>query len=312
MSNGKSNEVKRVAEEAEVVEVVESRPAEAKENSKSSEELKTPSPKKDVKFPGWSDLLMVMGVFLLSAIVGSVVLLLLMKGDLTGEIPAKYTCITYLIQMVPVVVFIALRRRSFGLDNRLHLAPRKVNPPLVLWGFLLIMINGVVLEPLFAAMPETNLELLENMIGSGGWALFTTSICAPIIEEIIFRGQILGSVRERFGAFVAVIVSATLFALAHFSVPQQLINAFIVGLILGFIYVRTGSLLAVILIHAINNAMAFIGMELFGSSGDLTLREAISSNVWYWVVYGLCVVVFVTSMVQVYRTLRANEIVDGE
>ncbi len=307
---------KHVAE-PEVVEakIVESAPVAVKEGEEpAGGEVETPSApaKSRVKFPGWSDLLMVMGVFLLSAIVGSLLLLVLMKGDMTGEIPAKYTCITYLIQMLPVVLFIALRRRSFGLDNKLHLAPRKVNPPLVLWGFLLVMISGVVLEPLFEAMPDANLELLEHMIGSGGWALFTTSVCAPIIEEIIFRGQILVSVRERFGAFVAVVISAVLFALAHFSVPQQLINAFIVGLILGFIYVRTGSLLAVILIHAINNAMAFIGMEFFGGSGDMTLREAISSNLWYWVVYGFCVVIFILSMMQVYRTLRADEVVDGE
>ena len=288
-------------------EVIESRPL--NQNNSSENEPKIEQPKK--KFPGWNDLFVALGIFALSVIVGSLLLVVLLGGDLANGIPAQYTFITYLIQMSPVIIYIAIRRRPLGLGCGMRLAAGKVNPPLVLWGFLLVLIAGVVIEPLLATMPEESLDALEGAIGSGGWALLTTSVCAPILEEILFRGQVLGSCRERFGTFWAVIISAVLFALAHFSVPQQLVNAFVVGLILGYIYVRTGSLLAVIIIHAINNGLAFVTMELVSEQADLTLREMISSDTIYWIVYALCVVVFVLSMVNVWRTLRADEVVDG-
>ena len=288
-------------------EIIESKPL--NENINSSEEPVSAPEKK--KFPGWNDLFVALGVFALSVIIGSLLLVVLLGGNLADGIPAQYTFITYLVQMLPVIIYIAVRRRSLGLGCGMKLGAGKVNPPLVLWGLLLVLIAGVVIEPLLATMPEESLDALEGAIGSGGWALATTTLCAPILEEILFRGQILGSCRERFGKFWAVIISALFFALAHFSVPQQLVNAFVVGLILGYIYVRTGSLLAVIIIHAINNGIAFVTMELSSDTADLTLREMIASDTLYWIVYGGCVAVFLLAMVNVWRTLRADEVVDG-
>lgn len=287
-------------------EVVDSKPL--NENINSSEPCKEEQNKK--KFPGWNDFFVALGIFAFSVIIGSILLLVLMGGNITEGIPAEYTFIVYMVQMLPVIIYLALRRRSLGLGCGMRLRAGKVNPPLVLWGLLLILITGVVIEPLLATMPEESLDALEGLIGSGGWALLTTTICAPVLEEILFRGQILGSCRERFGGFWAVIISAILFALAHFSVPQQLVNAFVVGIILGFIYIRTGSLLAVMILHAINNGLAFITMEFFSDQADLTLRQMIPSDTLYWIVYGLCVVVFLLAMVNVWRTLRADEVVD--
>lgn len=287
-------------------EVVDSKPLNDNINSEEPS-AKEPSNK---KFPGWNDFFVALGVFAFSVIIGSLLLVVLLGGNIVDSIPAEYTLITYLVQMLPVIIYLALRRRSLGLGCGMRLRAGKVNPPLVLWGLLLILITGVVIEPLLESMPEESLDALESAIGTGGWALLTTTVCAPVLEEILFRGLILGSCRERFGGFWAVIISSILFALAHFSVPQQLVNAFIVGIILGFIYIRTGSLLAVMVLHAINNGLAFITMEFFSDQSNLTLRDMIVSDTLYWIVYGLCVVVFILAMINVWRTLRADEVVD--
>ena len=178
-------------------EIIESKPI--NENINSNEEPVSAPEKK--KFPGWNDLFVALGIFAFSVIIGSLLLVVLLGGNLADGIPAQYTFITYLVQMLPVIIFIAVRRRSLGLGCGMKLGAGKVNPPLVLWGLLLVLIAGVVIEPLLATMPEESLDALEGAIGSGGWALATTTLCAPILEEILFRGQILGSCRERFGKF---------------------------------------------------------------------------------------------------------------
>ena len=78
-------------------------------------------------------------------------------------------------------------------------------------------------------------------------ALFTS----PFWRNFAFRGVILGSLR-RFGDGFAVIISAMLFGITHFYITQ-IPMAFILGLVMGFIVVKTNSLLPGILIHFFNN-----------------------------------------------------------
>ena len=54
---------------------------------------------------------------------------------------------------------------------------------------------GVVLEPLLRLMPELSLE-----VGRGFWTILSLVIFAPIFEELICRGVVLGSLRGKFGA----------------------------------------------------------------------------------------------------------------
>lgn len=79
-------------------------------------------------------------------------------------------------------------------------------------------------------------------------------VIPPIVEEMMFRGMILQGLR-RFGEGFAVVASAALFGLYHGNLAQT-VFAFLCGLVLGFVVIRTNSLLPSILIHAINNASA--------------------------------------------------------
>ena len=87
-------------------------------------------------------------------------------------------------------------------------------------------------------------------------ALYVLSVVVipPIVEEMMFRGMILQGLR-RFGDGFAVFASAALFGLYHGNLAQT-VFAFLCGLVLGFVVIRTDSLLPAILIHAVNNASA--------------------------------------------------------
>ncbi len=257
------------------------------------------------KFPSWMDLFATIGVFIVSALLGYLVAMILMHARGAKELTPDLTLIYYLIQMIPPVLFVVWLRHRAGRGNAIHFGFRRTNLPLLLWGILFLLASSVVLEPLLSLFPSQPYDAVKNMVGTGGWTILSVIICAPILEEILFRGLILESCRERFGGALAVLISSLLFGLIH-GIPVQIVNAFVVGLILGYIYIRTGSLITTIILHAINNAIAYVSMAYFGADADKTLRELIPDNKLYWAIYAAAAVIFVYAMVKLVINLHKN------
>lgn len=255
------------------------------------------------KFPTWVDLFATVGIFVLSSLVGSLLALVIMKLRGAESLTPDLTLLYYLVQMLPPIAYIVWLRRKAQRPSALHFGVRRVNLPILLWGVAVLLASSVVLEPLLLLFPKEEYQNVTDMVGLGGWAILSVVVCAPILEEILFRGLIFESCRERFGSGAAVLISALLFGLVH-GVPVQIINAFVVGLIFGYIYLRTGSLLSVIILHAINNGIAYISLAFFGDAADTTLRDLIGPDWLYWALYGLSAVVFVYAMVRLVLNLR--------
>lgn len=264
---------------------------------------------KEVKFPTWMDLLSGVGVFLISIIVSAFVASIFMRVKGVDSYTPDISFVCYLVQMLPVVAFVLWRRKKVGLSSGIYLGVNRVNFPMVMWGVLLLLASGVVLEPLLLLFPAGPYEAVQDALGLGGWTILSTVVAAPLLEEVLFRGLVFESCRERFGSAAAVFVSALLFGVIHV-VPVQVVNAFVVGLILGYVYLRTHSLLSVIILHAINNALAYVSMAFFGDGANTTLSELIEARWLYWVVYGISAALFVFAMVRLWRTLRDNTEVD--
>lgn len=96
------------------------------------------------------------------------------------------------------------------------------------------------------------------------FALLSVLVMAPLVEEFLFRGVLQTYFKKRLGAHAAILLSALLFALFHFSPGQGLGNVslilslLILGTFLGFLYERQGSLWAPIGLHiAFNSISAF-------------------------------------------------------
>ena len=84
-------------------------------------------------------------------------------------------------------------------------------------------------------------------------SVITTVILAPIVEEIIFRGitiRIAAKARVKF--WVVNVVQALAFGILHLNLVQGT-YAFVIGLVLGWVYYRFNSLYAVIFLHFIVN-----------------------------------------------------------
>ena len=102
----------------------------------------------------------------------------------------------------------------------------------------------------------------DIMMHRGGY--FVICLLAPVAEELVFRGAVLRSLLawkpERRWLMIA--LSALLFALAHFN-PAQMPHAFIIGLLLGWMYQRTGSLAPGIAYHWANNTVAYVVFRVY-------------------------------------------------
>lgn len=269
------------------------------------------NPPKSVKprFATWTTLLLAVGIFALSALLGTLVASIIMKlrGGSVLSMTPDVTLIYYLIQMVPVIVFLVARRVKMGYNSGIHLTARPGTLPMLLWGIVCLLAVSVVIEPLLSLFPTTAYDMVQQSLGTGVWAILSTVVCAPILEEILFRGLILESVRERLGVAWAIVLSALLFGLVHGNLMQG-INAFVIGLILGYVYVKTRSLTATIIIHAFNNAIGYVVMAYFGDAGELTFRELISNNTLYWTIYAVCAAIFLYAMVNLVVSLRNDQL----
>ncbi len=103
-------------------------------------------------------------------------------------------------------------------------------------------------------------ELFSKIFDSdyGWWGAFMkVAVIAPIVEELIFRGLILHGLRKNYTATTAIFVSALLFSLFHLN-PWQMPATFVLGLLLGWIMIRTRNILLAILGHSINNLMVLL------------------------------------------------------
>lgn len=94
---------------------------------------------------------------------------------------------------------------------------------------------------------------------------FTASVAAPLFEEVMFRGFLLPSLTRYQSPWSAIALSSILFAVAHLSVSEVLPLATL-GMVLGFIYVRSGNLLAPMLLHCLWNSGTLVSLFILGSS----------------------------------------------
>lgn len=110
------------------------------------------------------------------------------------------------------------------------------------------------------------LPLFGEGVGGLAVALLAGGVVAPLVEELFFRGFLFAGLRERYGFRRATIVSASLFALVHFT-PGVLIPIFALGVFFCLLYSETGSLWPSVIMHGIMNTLALLAAFLLQTMG---------------------------------------------
>ena len=138
----------------------------------------------------------------------------------------------------------------------------------LLLGFVLQWAVGLVLLPLVELMnidsePQAVSDLAAGTLDASGRTLLFVSfvIAAPVVEEVLFRGVLLGWLSKRMKRPVAIVTSAAIFGLTHWEGPDVLlpvIGLFLIGIVLAYVVTRYGNLSMAILMHAGINLLAFL------------------------------------------------------
>ena len=103
----------------------------------------------------------------------------------------------------------------------------------------------------------------------------STVIVAPLCEELLYRHFLLKPLRK-YGDAAAVVVSALMFSLSHFNFDQMLYT-FLLGMFLGIIVVRSGSVIPALICHSLNNISAVLQSYLPESFGNDTVDSVFGS-----------------------------------
>lgn len=256
-------------------------------------------------FPTVGDLFAMLGIALGMQVVAGFVLTVAFVaagwelGALTPRQQGVFTALAYVLSMLPTYLLVLYYRRIRGGSGSVgSFSKCGLDPVLLSWGFLFMLAASVVCEPLLALLPAPP----DLDYGRGIWAVLALVVAAPVLEELLCRGVVLGALRKRYGVVLAWLISSLFFGVLHVH-PMLVVNAFVIGLILGYIYIVTESLWAPMILHALNNGVAYL--LLMAGFGSQLLSETIGNGTLYAIIYIGAVIVTLLSAWKVWRKLHS-------
>ena len=149
-------------------------------------------------------------------------------------------------------------------------------------------------EQLGIEMDENTQQIFTSLMKEP-WGYVAIGILAPLAEEVVFRGAILRTllgIMSKKNHWVAIMISAAIFGVVHANLAQ-FINALLMGLLLGWMYYRTGSLVPGILLHWVNNTMAYVLANIMPQSDGklIDLFHGDEKTMYYAVGFSLCIMI---------------------
>jgi membrane protease YdiL (CAAX protease family) len=148
------------------------------------------------------------------------------------------------------------------------------------------------LQPALPAGMTTGAETLDD-IATAHWsiALACLALAPAVCEELLFRGAILGLLKQRLPAIIAVLISALMFAALHGS-PWRFLPQFVVGIALAVLTLRSGSVLPAILLHAIYNGLLWALDAHNAAVREVTWLQTLIDTPWLAATCGgICVAI---------------------
>ncbi len=129
----------------------------------------------------------------------------------------------------------------------------------IIW--FLSWVNGLLPMPEnYLAFEEQQLQMIENYLRSDHFVLLTVvhvALVPAICEEVMFRGYIMRMFEKNWGVIAAIVVSGFIFGAYHLRISQLLPLA-MMGIMLAWLTIKSGSLLPAIVAHFVNNAGSVI------------------------------------------------------
>ena len=232
--------------------------------------------------PGVGGMFALLGWFLAGNLLGSVLVAILSAFLPTQVIMDYAMLVVYPLSFLPAMVYAAHKSQRNSLFEVGYKLESSHWGPFKGWQLALVTVALTYSTMVAADLPnylnyklttsipwlngfyESFMEVMGKMIGGKFWSSFLlAAIFAPIFEEWLCRGMVLRGLLTKMKPGWAIVVSALFFALIHLN-PWQALNAFIIGVIMGYIYYKTGSLWLTMLVHFVNNGTAVVLGQISG------------------------------------------------
>ena len=175
------------------------------------------------------------------------------------------------------------------------------------------IIPSAYMQELMPEWPDAIQRMIEQsaqqMMGimntPGGYAVIC--LLAPIGEELVFRGAVLHKLLEwkPERRWLMITFSAVLFAVAHMN-PAQIIHPLLIGLLLGWMYERTGSIIPGVAYHWANNTVAFLLARLY-QDPDITVTQIMGSQSRALMAVGFSLLIFIPAIYQLNVWMKKAE-----
>jgi sodium transport system permease protein len=161
--------------------------------------------------------------------------------------------------------------------------------------------------PLSPEERKSMVESMEQIRALGPGAIVVLALLPAICEEIMFRGFVLSGLRRGGGKVGPILVTSLMFAVFHLD-PGRLAPTFLVGVVLGVVVVRSGSIFPAMLLHLVYNASG-LGVDHF--SGPLTNAGLLANESEpTWLLRGLALTCLVVGGALLWRVKTPEEPVD--
>jgi uncharacterized protein len=153
-------------------------------------------------------------------------------------------------------------------------------PPVLLLVPAIVLIDQVLIASLERLFPLSLWEeqAFANMVSGNVAAVVSTCLLAPVLEEMLFRGVFLRAFLVQQPRWAAIAYSALLFGVAHLNI-YQFVLAFLLGLLLGWLFERSRSLIPCIALHGALNSW-IVASELAGDDGAKRAIESATPLTW--------------------------------
>ncbi len=183
---------------------------------------------------------------------------------------------TLIISIIFYAFILILFKKLFCYENREYLH-KKINMKMGAYTFILgvgFTLFSCITSFFINKYFNTNSfnKAISPMLSSLSWVIIYSSIIGPLCEEFVMRGIVLGGLLKKYSSKLSIVISSVIFGIIHMN-PLQFITAFVMGLLLGTVYVKYKSLILCMIIHCVNNIMVAIATYMPDKISYLKLSE---------------------------------------
>jgi len=217
-----------------------------------------------------------------------------------------------------VLLFMLLRWSPFSRD---YIRSR----PWAVLAWTSILAFGTIIPSMFIEelmgleLTEAEEQLFRNLM-STPWGYLAVGILAPLAEEMVFRGALLRTLLTLFErptvlfqsmprwlrVWLPIVLSALVFGSIHGNLAQG-IHAMLIGVLLGWLYWRSGSIVPGLVFHWVNNSVAYACVRIWPGLTDVSLLDLCGGSYLRVLLYvGFSLMVFLPALYQLHLRMKKN------